>query len=245
MDHAEYVAAIEREGARMERAARASGIDAPVPSCPGWTVTDLLQHVGRLHRWVAELVRDRVRDVDRWWNDLEPPPPTPDLVEWFAEGYPLLARELADAGPDEPVWSWTPFATTGFWARRQANELAVHRWDGEGALGPAAVAPIEPAQAVDAVDEVLELLPHRRRPAEIRGDGETIHLHATDIDGEWLIRLEPDGATFTREHTKGDVAARGSASDLLLLLVGRVAPSAVETFGDVALLDRWQRDAAW
>lgn len=245
MEHTEYIAAIEREGARLEHAARVAGVDASVPSCPGWTIADLLQHVGRLHRWVTEIVVDRVRDVERWWNDLEPPAPAPELVDWFAEGYPALARALATAGPDETVWSWTPFTTTGFWARRQANELAVHRWDGEGALGADAPAPIEADQAVDAIDEVLELLPYRRRAATIRGDGETIHLHATDAEGEWLVRLTADGASFTREHAKGDVAARGPASELLLVLLGRRPPAAVETFGDASLLERWQRDAAW
>ncbi|HEX5615281.1 MAG TPA: maleylpyruvate isomerase family mycothiol-dependent enzyme [Acidimicrobiia bacterium] len=245
MEHADYVAAIERDGARLERAARASGVDAPVPSCPGWTVGDLVEHVGRLHRWVAQIVHDRAVEVDAWWNEVEAPAPGTALIDWFAGGYRTLARELADAGPALAVWSWTPFAHTGFWARRQANELAVHRWDGEGALGSASVTPIEPDHAVDVIDEVLDLLPYRRRPAAISGAGETIHLHCTDTDGEWLLRLTPAGVEVAREHAKGDVAARGPASDLALVVLGRVAPSAVDTFGDVSLLERWQRDAAW
>ncbi len=71
----------------------------------------------------------------------------------------------------------------------------------------------------------------------MRGNGETIHFHCTDGDGEWLARLGPDGARRHAEHAKGDVAARGTASDLLLFLYGRVGADALEVFGDAALLD--------
>ncbi len=50
----------------------------------------------------------------------------------------------------------------------------------------------------------------------------TIHLHCTDGEGEWLITRAGDDVVVTREHAKGDVAARGTASDLLLFLWGRV-----------------------
>jgi hypothetical protein len=73
--------------------------------------------------------------------------------------------------------------------------------------------------------------------------GETIHLHCTDVDGEWLVRLAPDGLEVTREHAKGDVAAKGGASDLLCWLLGRGPIDDIEVFGDAALLDRW-REAA-
>ncbi len=50
------------------------------------------------------------------------------------------------------------------------------------------------------------------------GNGETMHLHCTDGDGEWLVRLAPDGVTVVNEHAKADVAAAGRACDLLLFL---------------------------
>ena len=72
-----------------------------------------------------------------------------------------------------------------------------------------------------------------------------MHLHATDGDGEWLVRLGADGVVVTREHAKGDVALRASASDLLLFLYGRRDASVGEVFGDAALLDRWQQLVRW
>ena len=69
----------------------------------------------------------------------------------------------------------------------------------------------------------------------------TIHLHATDIDGEWLITLGPAGISFEHGHAKGDVALRGTASDLLLWCWNRVpVDDRLEVFGDAAPLDLWR-----
>ena len=69
----------------------------------------------------------------------------------------------------------------------------------------------------------------------------TIHLHATDTDGEWLVRLGPDGITFDHGHAKGDVALRGPAEDLLLWVWNRApVDDRFEVFGDPALLETWR-----
>jgi uncharacterized protein (TIGR03083 family) len=243
VDFAQHLVALRRDGAAYEGAVRAAGVDAPVPSCPGWTVADLLEHLGRIHRWVASIVSQRDTQPPAFWDQVDVPARA-ELVDWSAAGWRALADALAATGPDVEVWSWTPWRTTAFWARRQAHELAVHRFDAQLAAG-ASPDPVPADQAVDAVDELLELFPHRRRRPAISGAGETIHLHATDAAGEWLLRLVPEGIEVTREHAKGDVAARGPASDLLLFLFGRVAPTRLEVFGDASLLERWQRDAGW
>jgi predicted lipid carrier protein YhbT len=73
---------------------------------------------------------------------------------------------------------------------------------------------------------------------EAMGDG-TVHLHCTDVAGEWLFTRRNGEITVTAEHAKGDVAARGTASDLLLFLWGRVPASELEIFGDAELLARF------
>jgi len=124
-----------------------------------------------------------------------------------------------------------------------AVETALHRVDGELAAG--APTPIDTALAVDGVDELFEVsIPHRGTGRLHRG-GETIHLHATDPDlgegaGEWLIVLGADAVTVEHAHAKGDVAVRGSASDLLLLLWNRVDSAGLEVFGDRTILERWR-----
>jgi hypothetical protein len=69
----------------------------------------------------------------------------------------------------------------------------------------------------------------------------TLHLHATDVEGEWLVRLGEDGVTFTLGHAKGDVALRGTAEDLLLWCWNRVpVDERFEVFGDASLLEAWR-----
>ena len=109
-----------------------------------------------------------------------------------------------------------------------SQETAVHRWDAQVAAG--AAEPIEAGLAVDGVDEFLEFF--RAETTALTG---TVHLHATDAEGEWLIALADGAITVERGHAKGDAAVRGAASDLLLLLWRRVPLDGLEVFGDAAL----------
>jgi uncharacterized protein (TIGR03083 family) len=238
----EYVAAIRAEGSALAAAAERAGVDAPVPSCPLWTVADLLGHIGRIHRWVASGILDRATHRDAHWSQTEPPP-AEERIEWFAAGVPLLADALAGAGPEVELWSWTPDKTSGFWARRQAHETAVHRVDAQLAAGSRE--PVAQRLAVDGIDELFDLVPYWPWADRVRGAGETLHFHCTDGDGEWLARLSDGPLVVTREHAKGDVAARGTASDLLLFLYGRVGVDVLDVFGDGSLLARWRELVSW
>jgi uncharacterized protein (TIGR03083 family) len=242
MEYAEYCEAIRREGRALHAAARDAGVDASVPSCPEWRVADLLGHVGRLHRWIAAIIEDGGDTPSDHWSDAEPPPEAERLA-WFAGGVDLVTDGLRSVGPSAPAWSWTDDATAGFWARRQANETAVHRWDAQAAAGK--TEPVDRELAVDGIDEFFALIPFWRGASQLPGSGESIHLHATDGEGEWLIRLGTDGLVVTREHAKGDVAMRAPASHLLLFLYGRAGASDAEVFGDAAILDRWQQLVSW
>jgi hypothetical protein len=112
----------------------------------------------------------------------------------------------------------------------------VHRWDAELTAG--APTPLDAVLAADGIDEWLGILAVRGVGALAEGEPETtVHLHCTDVDGEWLVRRSPDGLDIERAHAKGDVAARATASDLDLYLWGRIPVDALELFGDPALLE--------
>lgn len=66
----------------------------------------------------------------------------------------------------------------------------------------------------------------------------SLHLHRTDGDGEWLLTAVDDVLNVVHEHAKGDAAARGTASDLALLVWNRRQPT-LEVFGNEAVLDAW------
>lgn len=61
--------------------------------------------------------------------------------------------------------------------------------------------------------------------------------------GEWLIRRGPDAVAWEHGHQKADVALRGPAVDLLLVLLRRIPldDGRVEILGDAALLEHWVR----
>ena len=148
----------------------------------------------------------------------------------------LICLESTD--PDTPVATFAPPATAGFWGRRMAHETLIHRWDAESAHGQPG--PFDAELAADGIDEGLNVfVPFVRAGSQVKGSGETFHIHRTDGEGEWLVTVEDSGVRVSREHAKGDVALRGRAEDLLLWLWHRTPPDNLEVFGDPALLDRW------
>jgi uncharacterized protein (TIGR03083 family) len=234
MELSEYLDAITRESAALADAAERAGLDAPVPSCPEWTVADLLVHLGGVQQWARVTVEQRATErISR--RGLPGPPEGAELVEWFRDQASALVATLAATDPSTPAWSWTDDHTAAFWFRRQANEAAVHRWDAELAAG--ATVELDAALAADGVDESLTMLSLRN---DVTGSGESVHLHCTDTEGEWLVTLSSSGPVVERVHAKGDVAARGTASALDLFVWGRAAPDTLEVFGDGALLERFQ-----
>ena len=237
MDYREFVATLSSEGDAFVTAARHAGVEAPVPPCPDWTVADLCAHVGRLHRWAGEIVRLRPAPAGRDWRDRIQPPSGPALIDFVVEGLAAFVDVLDAARPGDACWTWVDVQNVGFWARRQAHEIAIHRWDAQSASGEPD--PIERTLAIDGIQELFDIRPFRPGGPP-PGHGETIHLHCTDGEGEWLARFEPEGAVVTHEHAKGDVAVRGTASDLLLLMWGRITPDRVEVFGDESLLTGWR-----
>jgi uncharacterized protein (TIGR03083 family) len=240
MDNAGFIAALRSDGAALARAAE-KGLDAAVPACPGWTVADLVRHTGQVHRMRIDIVGDRLQERP----GLRQAPPDAELLPWFSAGVAELAGLLEHADPATPVWTfYPPDRTVGFWIRRMAHETSVHRVDAEAAHGDAQ--PVAPAElAADGVAEALDVfLTRRLAGTDIGGSGETLHLHATDAPGEWLLRLHPDRVEVERGHARGDAAARGTASDLLLYLWGRVGAERLEVFGDAGVVTRVRELAA-
>jgi uncharacterized protein (TIGR03083 family) len=234
----DYLTSIRRDATTLADVARKAPRDTPITGCPGWDLDKLVVHVGRIHRWVVAAVEAGGENPGK----LPPGPDDPaELPDWLAEGAAVMCQKLAALDPAAPVWNFSGNAlTASFWKRRQALETAVHRWDGEEAVGPPAA--IEAALAVEGIDEIFDVFaPLRRAGAEPLQLGGSLHLHATDADGEWTISA-PDGAlSVERGHAKGDVAVRGPASTLCLMLWRRVPPTDPDLtrFGDEPLLDRW------
>ena len=248
LDHEWFCGRAEAEIALMASAVSEAGLSVAVPTCPGWTIGRLVAHTGTVHRWATEIVATRATaPVDRHGLDMGFPDEGSGWGAWLEAGAAPLMAALRSAGPDASVWTWGPSGRSGWWARRMLHETTVHRADAEAALG--AVPAVDPAVAADGIDEFLSILPAARRPREQLGSlpaGESLHLHATDSDGEWLIKLADGTMTWSRGHEKATAAVRGPVGLLLLFSYGRIAGSdpRLAVFGDAALLDAWQEKAA-
>lgn len=251
MDYARH---FRREVAEFEAAARAAVGKAPlVSSCPGWTMSDLVAHLGQVHRGVAYLVANRItqppelpeeimsQPADRtgWPTDDGPTdaPMPVSIVDWFAEGAETLAALFAQREPADPVWTWSAEQTVGFWARMQTIEAAVHRWDAEGAVGEPA--PIDAELAADTVVQTFEVMAPARRAwsGAPEGKGERFRFRRTDGDGDWTVLFDGNDVRITTGPA--DVEIAGTASDLALFLWQRVPADRLDVTGDATLPDRY------
>ena len=235
MDNAQYTDIVRAEGGRLLEAA-AHDLDAAVPACPGWSVADLVAHVGRIYGWVAEVVA--APGVDRPGHPFPEAPPAPELLAWARAQLDALLAVFESAAPGTPCWNWAGDDGVDFYYRRMAHESLVHRHDVEAAVG--AATPIDPALAADGIDELLAVgMQSSANPNKVYDyPAGSLHLHRTDGEGEWLVRTDAGSLVITREHAKGDVAVRGTAVDLWRYLWGRGGQD-LEIFGDGELAAAW------
>jgi uncharacterized protein (TIGR03083 family) len=232
----DFLAAIRRETDRFYELAESADPDARVPSCPDWTVADLVRHLAEVHWFWGTDIETRATDPDAIENQAPTAPSRyTDLVVWGRTQADRMLGLLEATGDDVRVWTWglaDHDQNVGFVRRHQVQEAAVHRWDLEGAVS-GSPAPIDAAEAADGIDEMLAVtIPWC--VSEDKPLTGTVHLHCTDVEGEWF--LHTDGRV-ERIHAKGDVAMRGAASDLLLALYKRIPLDRIDVIGDAALAE--------
>ena len=230
MERAGYLTAIEREG-RALLAAVDRAPDARVEHCPDWDNTGLADHMRSVWGFMATQVAAASPD--------RPTRPDPDDTSTTVEALDALLELLADADPEAPAWNWCPAEgrDVGWIGRRVAHETAIHRWDAENAVGDAD--PIDADLAADGIAEALDVAWRYQMRGPTTGYPErSLHLHRTDGDGEWLLTAVDDVLNVVHEHSRGDAAVRGTASDLALFMWNRRLPS-LESFGDGAVVDAW------
>ena len=220
----------------------------PVPTCPGWTLTQLLRHVGRGDRWAAQIVRDQLDHYldPRTVEGGKPPPDPADAISWLQGGAQRLVDAVELSGVETPVWTFLGTRPANWWIRRRLHETAVHRAD--AALATGVEFSLDAAIAADAITEWLERVAIQAGSEGVPlplEDGDTLHLHATDPGlgdaGEWTIGADGGVITWSHDHGKGSAALRGGATELLLAIVRRVpvADTGIQLFGDDAVWQNW------
>jgi uncharacterized protein (TIGR03083 family) len=219
-----------------------TNLDGVVAHCGDWTVHDLGVHLGTIWQVATANVLAATHAPSK------PSHPFPknasadqvDLAEFLMGSRERMLEALRSAEPDATAWSFAPNNhTAGFWQRRMAHETAMHRWDAEQATGtPQAIAT---ELASDGIDEFTAVgLRHSSSKPGRNYPAKSLHLHCTDVDGEWtLVGSGGPSVSVTREHAKGDAAVRAPASDLVLWIWGRPGGD-VEIFGDAEVAATWQ-----
>jgi uncharacterized protein (TIGR03083 family) len=227
----EHLAGVDAAVDRMAVWARSAGPDAPVPTCPGWTVRDLLAHQGMVHRWATAVVLgDDPAGIDSDALEEQGRAST-DPVGWLLDGAAPLVDALENAPDDLSVLTFLKQAppARAFWARRQCHETTVHALDALSALERRPLVAedvwLTDALAVDGVDELLIGFWQRRTKGP-----RTESLYAAAVvvaDGPaWALDIS-DQSPVTRRREPGDGipagarTLRGSARDLYLALWNR------------------------
>jgi uncharacterized protein (TIGR03083 family) len=252
-----YAAEIEASTAGLAEILAEHDQALPIPTCPEWTLRQLVTHVGRAHRWAAEITRTRSDALIpfRAVPDGKLPDDPAEQPAWLRAGAARIVDAVREAG-GAVVWSFMGPLPAGFWLRRMAHETLVHRADAQLAAGAQPELAIDADVAADAIDEWLMLLTggfagNADARAEALPAGAALHVHATDDGlggrGEWMIRNDAGGLTVEPGHGKGDAAITGPAVSLLLVLMRRrpVADPAVTVHGDSAVVDGWLASAAF
>ncbi|MFF4019245.1 maleylpyruvate isomerase family mycothiol-dependent enzyme [Streptomyces sp. NPDC001843] len=244
----------ERATAFRAAVASAPSLDVPVPTCPGWTLFDLVRHLGEGRRKWAAIVAAGPADAPparSVWGAPAAPREREALLDWWTASAQQLLDALREYGPDRGCWTWWAASqspqTAGAAARHQLQEIAVHTYDAQLTAG--APQPLPDEVALDGVDEFLSTCcattsPWPHEPA-------VVDYHATE-GRSWRLWLSADGARFARLPAPGttpgeapdavDASARGTAGELVLVMYDRIPVASLKVDGDGRLFDLLQ---AW
>jgi len=228
----EYLAILRREGDAFADSIT-TAMSTSIASCEPWVGTDLLWHMIEVHYSWTFIVKSHLMDPDDYVPRSKPA--DKDLLTEYRTGLDELMRVMSSNDPVRSCWTWAGIQNVAWVIRRMAHETAVHAWDAHRAAG--ITAEIDASLASDGIDEFVHVMVMSNMRDEEGPLTGSVHIHCTDVDGEWLIvPTDTSDVVVTREHSKGDCAIRGSASSLLLGLWRRIPMSSLEVIGsaDVA-----------
>ncbi|MEU8431617.1 maleylpyruvate isomerase family mycothiol-dependent enzyme [Streptomyces sp. NPDC029216] len=239
----------ERSAAFRSVVASAPGLDMRVPSCPEWTLFDLVQHLGGGDRFWAAIVGSGPAaappaEAVAARAALVPPREREALLAWLDESTLSLLDALREAGPERGCWTWwgssqSPQDSGGV-ARHRVQETAVHTYDAQLALGDPR--PLPDGLAVDGFDEFLSTC--IATPCAWPHEPAVFDFHAAE-GHSWRLTIDGAGARPTRLPAAAagegpdtaDVTVRGTAGEFVLFMYDRIKADSMQIDGDAGLFD--------
>ncbi len=243
----------ERSTAFRAAVAAAPSLDAQVPTCPDWTLFDLVKHLGGGDRFWSAIVGAGPADAPpaeaaAARAALEVPLEREALLAWLAASTQLLLSALREVGPDAGCWAWwsalqTP-RTSGGVARHRVQESAVHTYDAQLAGGAPQPEPLPVEVALDGVEEFLFTVcaaqsawPHKPTAFDFHAaEGRSWRL-TVDGDGARSTRIPAPTAATGEDSDAAGASVHGTASELVLYLYDRIKADSLHVDGDAGLLD--------
>lgn len=216
----------------------------PIPHCPEWDAAELVRHTGSILQWMEAIVTSRERVVRRTLNP--PPQERAELSAWYLANLDRTLALLGSSDPESATWTFSSSGNqrVGWWMRRLAVEVAVHRWDVEyaaGVDGGSNPRPVDRRVAAAGIEEfMVEFLPQLVSRESVVGLHGTLELQPTDGNEWWGTNLD---APTSRTVVRGEASCRlrATSSDLLLWLNNRRRADSLEASGDVRIVEAWQQ----
>ena len=247
MDVSDYIGFVASEGELFASAAEQGEMSVDIPPCPDWDMGDLVRHLGMIHLWAAANVAfpesdwmdvSDLPDLVKYWPDLAKDyPDDAELVAWYRDTLANLIEVLKSAPADVEAFTFLPAPTPlSMWARRQASEIAIHRFDAE--LGRGTTTHFDPHFATDMLDELMCGFAPRPRTLDIERP-QVIHVHAGDTGEHWYVTIGTERTETSRHGDEADLTLTGTAADLYVLLWNRAPDSSVTMRGNTDLMDLW------
>lgn len=225
-----YLELLAEDGAALRAAAAAVDLTTAVPTCPGWSVRDAVEHTAEVYEHKLACIAAAGSKPDPW------PPSWPadrNPLEWFDDALGRVVEVLRTTDPAAPSWTWwPPDQSAGFWVRRMAQETAVHRVDVQLAAG--GCTPVDAELAVDGIDELLDLM----LAGDWTGDEEptlTGTTVAATAHRAWTIAMLSERVDVTEGASpEAEATVSADPSALLLWMYGRQPDDAVRITGEAA-----------
>ncbi len=239
--HLEELAAA---GERLGSLAEAAGSRAPVPTCPAWTIDELVAHQGTVHRWAAANLRGD--DANALPSQTTSLAEQSEILSWYRSGLRSLLAVFDEVEDDleAMVFLHDAPAARPFWARRQAHETTIHAVDALAAvLGrfpTSEEADVGGDLAVDGIDELLcGFVP--RPGGKVRSDEPfTVAVRPTDADRSWVLTISTDPVVVELDVERAtDATFSGTAAQLYLGLWNR--GDEITASGRPAVIDQWRQ----